>query len=172
MLEFNEDGDLYLDLATQGFLPELFHRWRVLGTNHVVSIVLCARVLYDSTDITHHGELLSRDPAVHRHFPGDASDTTSTWYKDFYKVVVDWETRTDWASVLPAVKEEVQVFYRRIMQLSPASIPTAMNGEPALDPTDEFIRLLRHSPMECVQVGRLAAAWEGNVLEAMNLVSL
>ena len=46
MWEFDEDGEMILEKCVHGFLPELFQRWKEVGTNHVVSIVLFSRVIY------------------------------------------------------------------------------------------------------------------------------
>jgi hypothetical protein len=47
MWEFDEDGDLFYEKALQGFLPELFSNWSLIGVNHLVSIVLFTRVYFE-----------------------------------------------------------------------------------------------------------------------------
>ena len=82
MFEFNEEGDLYVERATRGFLPDLFQRWRSLGTNHVVSIVLFTRVIYDPREVTMYFSVLSQDRAIMK------PELGGPWYKDFYKVCI------------------------------------------------------------------------------------
>jgi len=72
MWNFEEDGSLYHEKAIL-FLEDLFSRWDHIGTNHIVSIVLFARVFY--TD-----EEAARVPQ-----PVLLSET-GRHYKDFYKV--------------------------------------------------------------------------------------
>ncbi|KAL7753413.1 vacuolar membrane-associated protein iml1 [Sorochytrium milnesiophthora] len=66
-----------------------------------------------------------------------------TVYKDFYKVIVDLETRSDWMSVLPVLKREFNIFQRDILQQS-------VDG----------VVVIR---------GQVAPASQGNILEAVNL---
>src|SRR5438270_96951 len=37
MWEFDEDGEMMLEKCVHGFLPEMFKKWKEVGTNHVVS---------------------------------------------------------------------------------------------------------------------------------------
>jgi hypothetical protein len=71
MWEFDEDGEMFFEKCVYGFLPELFHKWKEIGTNHVVSIVMFSRVFYAS------------------HFDGCNRDQQGRFYKDFYRVLID-----------------------------------------------------------------------------------
>ena len=75
MWEFDDTGQLRIDLATSHFLPELFQRWASLNTNHICTIVLFARVYYNN-------------PSQDRRL----CDWNGRYYKDFYRVLVDWES--------------------------------------------------------------------------------
>lgn len=102
MWEFAQDSELMLEKALQGFLPDLFARWKEAGANHVVTIVLFARMVYDSgTPPLDSGY---QDPAVVQ------DPFTKVWRKDFYRVAADFESRTDWSTVLPMVKQAIQSF--------------------------------------------------------------
>lgn len=127
MWEFDEDGELYFEKAVSNFLPHLFTRWKDEGTNHVVSIVLFTRVFYE-TKID--------DPLI-----SQAAD--GRYYKDFYKVLADWETTDDWMSVIGPLKKE------------------QLNFQPNV--------LLRTEQGRKVVSGQISMAYEGNVLEAVNL---
>lgn len=72
MWTFEEDGSLYHEKAIL-FLEDLFNRWTKIGCNHLVTIVLFARVFYDEKERKRIPEpvLTSEDGRA---------------YKDFYKV--------------------------------------------------------------------------------------
>jgi hypothetical protein len=127
MWDFDGDGMLFYEKATQCFLPELFRRWREMSANHVVCIVLFTRVFYD--------------------FEGPdfapCHDVPNRWYKDFYKVIVDWETHHDWKPVLLALKREQIAFKRHVLEYYQKDYTTI--------------------------TGEISSARNGNVLEAINL---
>ncbi|KAI9497719.1 hypothetical protein BDB00DRAFT_784640 [Zychaea mexicana] len=130
MWEFDEDGELYFEKVVNNFLPELFNRWKEEGTNHVVSIVLFTRVFYDgNTDPFDH--LVSKSP-------------DGRYYKDFYKVIADWESTDDWMSVIAPLKEEQLTFQKDVL-------------------------MRKNKDEQSVVSGRISVAYEGNVLEAVNL---
>jgi hypothetical protein len=127
MWEFDEDGELYFEKAVSNFLPQLFSRWKDEGTNHVVSIILFTRVFYE-TKID--------DPLINQAADG-------RYYKDFYKVLADWETTDDWMSIIGPLKKE------------------QLNFQPNV--------LLRTEDGRKVVSGQISIACEGNVLEAVDL---
>jgi len=126
MWEFDEDGDLFYEKALEGFLPELFSNWSLIGVNHLVSIVLFTRVNFEDLS----PEDLSSHPAISvdnrfpfllffsflllfffvfvsiliPHFSYPSQRTRGRYYQDFYKVVIDREIRTDWKTVLTMLK--------------------------------------------------------------------
>ncbi|RKO93162.1 hypothetical protein BDK51DRAFT_18831, partial [Blyttiomyces helicus] len=134
MWEFDEDGDVFFEKCVHGFLPELFTKWKDLGANHVVSIVLFARIFYTeqaAADVFEDPVPLSRDPAGRP-------------YRDFYRVVVDWEIRPDWTQVLIPLKKEFFRFRRDVLQQNDGEGSTILSGH-------------------------ISSSSEGNVLEAINL---
>ncbi|ORY00219.1 hypothetical protein K493DRAFT_392196 [Basidiobolus meristosporus CBS 931.73] len=130
MWDFDEDGMLFFEKATHNFLPDLFTRWKELGTNHVASIVMFTRVFYEYSDE------LAKDGAL-------CQANENQWYKDYYKVVADWETRSDWSTAIIHLKKEFISFRKDILELR----------------VDKSIHLSGENTM----------AHEGNVLEAINL---
>ncbi|KAF9903622.1 vacuolar membrane-associated protein iml1 [Linnemannia zychae] len=147
MWEFDEDGDIFFERVIFGFLPQLFARWRGKRdgkteleppTNHVVSIVLFSRIFYQEEE-----EARFRIDG----YPGDQTglqrDEEGRYYQDFYKVVIDWEARTDWTTAIIPLKEEVMRYQRDIL-LRPAGQYSILSGENSF-------------------------AFEGNVLESINL---
>ncbi|KAG9288504.1 hypothetical protein G9A89_015710 [Geosiphon pyriformis] len=130
MWEFDEDGELFFEKAIDGFLPDLFHRWKEMGTNHVVSVVLFSRIFYE------YDENLVKEGIV-KH------DHQERWYKDFYKVIVDWEAHSDWMAAIVPLKKELLNYPQDI--------------------------LLRKKGDYEVLSGQNSCAFEGNILEAINL---
>ena len=43
-------GDLYFEKAVEGFLSDMFDKWKKYGSSHEVTIVLFSRCFYDATD--------------------------------------------------------------------------------------------------------------------------
>jgi hypothetical protein len=127
MWEFDEDGELYFEKAVSNFLPNLFSKWKDEGTNHVVSIVLFTRVFYETK---------IHDPLINQAADG-------RFYKDFYKVLADWETTDDWMTIIGPLKKE------------------QLNFQPNV--------LLRTEDKKKIVSGQISMAYEGNVLEAINL---
>ncbi|CAI2165990.1 19881_t:CDS:2 [Funneliformis geosporum] len=140
MWEFDEDGELYYEKAIDGFFTELFQRWKDLGTNHVVSIVLFTRAFYEYEDLTNDPEL-KNDKTLEQNLEGK-------WYKDFYKVIIDWETRADWSFALKLLKQELLQYQPNILLRERKT------------PNGETIKIL---------LGKNSYAFEGNILEAINL---
>ncbi|KAI9011749.1 hypothetical protein DFJ74DRAFT_645665 [Hyaloraphidium curvatum] len=138
MWEFAEDSELMVEKAVQGFLPELFAKWKDSGANHVVTIVLFTRIFYDGR---HPAEDDSADPAV------TIDPCTGRLKKDFFRVVADFESRSDWTTVLPIVKRAIGSFAESVL-CSYGSVTAAGGG---------------------TFVGSNSRSEEGCVLEAINL---
>ncbi|KAF9977679.1 vacuolar membrane-associated protein iml1 [Actinomortierella ambigua] len=148
MWEFDEDGEIHFEKVIFGFLPNLFSRWRgkrdgktelETPTNHVVSIVLFSRIFYQGEEEArfHIGQDDDKNGG------GLQRDEHGRYYQDFYKVVIDWEARTDWTTAIIPLKEEVMKYQRDIL-LRPAGEYEVVSGENSY-------------------------AFEGNILEAVNM---
>uniref|UniRef100_V5EW85 Vacuolar membrane-associated protein IML1 n=1 Tax=Kalmanozyma brasiliensis (strain GHG001) TaxID=1365824 RepID=V5EW85_KALBG len=147
MWEFDEDGEIYYEKALQGFIPELLRRWRAVPTNHILTVILFARVHYDET------ELHMLEGPIRQ-------DQRGRYYIDHYKVVVDLESNCNWDAVMTTLKEEFFRFQHDILLLRrPISGPAASHEELHA----ELIRDRVH------MAGRLSYSYEGNLLEAINL---
>ncbi|KAI8999202.1 hypothetical protein BC832DRAFT_227665 [Gaertneriomyces semiglobifer] len=149
MWDFDEDGELYFEKCVHGFLPELFSKWKTTGVNHVVSVVLFARIYYanEKDDDDDRGTPDTITPKV----VGDdeipiLTDFRGRRYRDFYKVIADWETRSDWSTLLPTLKRSFLSFLPSILQ------------QP--NPSNSGSTILS---------GTNSSASEGNILEAINL---
>eukprot|EP00124_Ichthyophonus_hoferi_P006216 Ihof_evm1s1317 gene=Ihof_evmTU1s1317 len=99
------DADqLPYERTVDGFLGEMFGRWRQLGCNHEVNIVLFSRTFFIPTD--------PNSPLVLTDFPSDQAESIlqkpdGRWYQDRYQVLTQGETRADWTSLGVMVKKEI-----------------------------------------------------------------
>lgn len=78
MWDFDIYGDLYFEKAVNGFLSDLFMKWKKNGSNHEVTIVLFSRTFYQASTLEefpqHMRECLQKD------YKG-------RYYEDFYRFV-------------------------------------------------------------------------------------
>ena len=51
MWEFDFFGDLYFEKTVNGFLSELYAKWKEMNCNHEVTIVLFSRTIYDAKSL-------------------------------------------------------------------------------------------------------------------------
>ncbi|XP_063239930.1 GATOR complex protein Iml1 isoform X2 [Bacillus rossius redtenbacheri] len=91
MWDFDIHGDLYFEKAVNGFLADLFQKWKKNGSNHEVTIVLFSRTFYAASNLEefpeHMRECLQQD------YKG-------RFYEDFYRVAVQNERYDDWCCTL------------------------------------------------------------------------
>jgi len=92
---------------TTGFLPEVFARWNDKGATHLVTIVLFARVHYTDEEV---GYLEENDLTL-----GLIKDYAGRWCKDFFRVIIDFERRTDWNLALAEIKRRIERSEREIL---------------------------------------------------------
>ena len=138
MFDFDEDGERYYEKALygqsftsaminpatdrslttfdrsryhSGFLPELFQRWKDAQANHVVTIILFARVFYNAAEIAHLANLKPQG----KFLTALQHDAYLGHYKDFYKVIVDFETRQEWHSIMPVLKQQMLETHEEIL---------------------------------------------------------
>jgi len=160
MWDFDADGsgEIMFNKVINGFLPELFKRWKHIKARHLVTIVLFTRLEYKrglARGFT-HPEWDVSDPSM-KHVTGDSS------YKDFYRVVVSDMPSTECSDILSQLKKEFKVFLRDVSIRKPApqdhlSLGTGLTAASADLP-------------DYVIAGRPSAAIRGNILEAINLAS-
>jgi hypothetical protein len=61
-------GDLYFEKAVEGFLSDMFQKWRKYGSSHEVTIVLFSRCFYDAVDRSQFPEKMQACIQVSHHF--------------------------------------------------------------------------------------------------------
>ncbi|XP_043858131.1 GATOR complex protein DEPDC5 isoform X2 [Dromiciops gliroides] len=96
MWDFDIYGDLYFEKAVNGFLADLFTKWKEKNCSHEVTVVLFSRTFYDAKSIDEF-------PEAHR--ASIRQDHEGRFYEDFYKVVVQNERREEWTSLLVTIKK-------------------------------------------------------------------
>ncbi len=181
-------GDVCYERAL-AFLSSLFERWASLGVSHSLTVVRFARCFADDAapasaqpraadaDASAGPDgpptaacAVSAQSAASATSVADASaagsaaagvreaplmrDVAGRQYTDYYKTVVESESRADWHSLLAPLRREILAFRSSLTRREPAT-STLPGGAPAVP--------LRARP------GRLSAAAQGNLLEAINL---
>ncbi|KAM3826448.1 GATOR1 complex protein DEPDC5 isoform 10-T15 [Vipera latastei] len=96
MWDFDIYGDLYFEKAVNGFLADLFTKWKEKNCSHEVTVVLFSRTFYNAKS-------LNEFPEMHR--CSVQQDHEGRFYEDFYKVVVQNERREEWTSLLVTIKK-------------------------------------------------------------------
>ncbi|CCG81213.1 Vacuolar membrane-associated protein iml15 / FY16936)) [Taphrina deformans PYCC 5710] len=151
MWDFEEDGELFYNKAIDGFLPELFKKWKSMNAHHLVSIVLFTRVSYQGAV----GPFcLLRQPTQPEQSDVDFTNTHEhlgkAFHNDFYKIVVDNVSSNHWESTLTELKRELHGFARDVLLQK---------------------RKFRSDEHAEAPFGSITTAMEGNILEAINLAA-
>lgn len=125
MWDFDIHGDLYFEKAVNGFLADLFQKWKKNGSNHEVTIVLFSRTFYHASSLeefpNHMRECLQHD--YRRRF-----------YEDFYRVVVQNERFEDWSNVLVQLRKLFTDYQKIVLEYHQKPgivIPKAVNSTAA-----------------------------------------
>ncbi|ETE67102.1 DEP domain-containing protein 5, partial [Ophiophagus hannah] len=79
MWDFDIYGDLYFEKAVNGFLADLFTKWKEKNCSHEVTVVLFSRTFYSAKS-------LNEFPELHR--CSVQQDHEGRFYEDFYKMLV------------------------------------------------------------------------------------
>lgn len=125
MWDFDIHGDLYFEKAVNGFLSDLFAKWKKNGSNHEVTIVLFSRTFYKAKSLEefpqHMKECLQKD-------------YRGRFYEDFYRVAVQNERYEDWCNVLLQLRRLFTDYQKIVLQYHERpnmEIPTAINSTAA-----------------------------------------
>ncbi|XP_011872141.1 PREDICTED: DEP domain-containing protein 5 isoform X3 [Vollenhovia emeryi] len=136
MWDFDIHGDLYFEKAVNGFLADLFQKWKKNSINHEVTIVLFSRTFYNATCLeecpNHMRECLQQD---HR----------GRFYEDFYRVAVQNERFEDWSNILVQLRKLFTDYQKIVLeyhQRPGISIPKAVNSTAA---QGNFLEMLNMS---------------------------
>ncbi|XP_055688137.1 GATOR complex protein Iml1 isoform X3 [Lutzomyia longipalpis] len=127
MWDFDIHGDLYFEKAVNGFLTDLFMKWKKLGCNHEVTIVLFSRTFYAAKSLdefpAHMRECLQMD------YKG-------RFYEDFYRVAIQNERNDDWSTILVELRRLFTGYQNTVLKyherpdiaIPPATNSTAAQG--------------------------------------------
>ncbi|KAH8252192.1 hypothetical protein KR026_011808 [Drosophila bipectinata] len=122
MWDFDIHGDLYFEKAVNGFLTELFQKWKKLSCNHEVTIVLFSRTFYAAKSLDEFPEHM-RDCLQ--------LDYKGRFYEDFYRVAIQNERCDDWCTVLGQLRKlftSYQATVLRYHEREQMKIPLATNS--------------------------------------------
>ena len=160
MWDFDSDGsgEIIFNKVVNGFLPALFKKWVALKVKHLVTIVLFARVEYDtgiSADFA--GTAVHNDYYTGIHTSGERRP-----YKDFYRVVVSEMASGEWTKILHQLKREFNHFRKDISTYHQTAMgPLFSTAEDSVDNADTINRIKADA----------SKAMYGNFLEAINMAS-
>ena len=162
MWDFDSEGsgEIMFTKVVNGFLPALFKKWVSLKAKHLVSIVLFARVEYD-TGLTSELAASVHDSAYHT---GIQIDGNKKPYKDFYRVVVSEMASGSWTTILYQLKREFK-FFRKDISMHRIDKVNGLNPQPRKSENGQRGALGTRIEAEP------SLAMYGNVLEAINLAS-
>ncbi|XP_053185290.1 GATOR complex protein DEPDC5 isoform X4 [Scomber japonicus] len=96
MWDFDIYGDLYFEKAVNGFLSDLFAKWKEKNCSHEVTVVLFSRTFYSAKTLDEFPEILRASIR---------QDHEGRFYEDFYRVVAQNERRDEWTSLLITIKK-------------------------------------------------------------------
>ncbi|XP_019122302.1 GATOR complex protein DEPDC5 isoform X7 [Larimichthys crocea] len=122
MWDFDIYGDLYFEKAVNGFLSDLFAKWKEKNCSHEVTVVLFSRTFYSAKTIEEFPETLRASIR---------QDHEGRFYEDFYRVVAQNERRDEWTSLLVTIKK-LFIQYPVLVRLKEAgSFPVGYNSTAA-----------------------------------------
>ncbi|XP_023248149.1 GATOR complex protein DEPDC5 [Copidosoma floridanum] len=125
MWDFDIHGDLYFEKAVNGFLADLFQKWKKNGCNHEVTIVLFSRTFYNATSLEEFPNYMKE--CLQQDYKG-------RFYEDFYRVAVQNERYEDWSNTLVQLRKlftDYQKFVLEYHQKPGIVIPKATNSTAA-----------------------------------------
>ncbi|XP_075160059.1 GATOR complex protein Iml1 isoform X3 [Haematobia irritans] len=125
MWDFDIHGDLYFEKAVNGFLTELFHKWKKLGSNHEVTIVLFSRTFYSAKSLDEFPEYMQECLQM---------DYKGRFYEDFYRVAIQNERNDDWCTILSQLRKLFTSYQSTVLNYHAregVQIPQAYNSTAA-----------------------------------------
>ena len=118
MWDFDINGDLYFEKAINGFLTDLFEKWKIQKCSHDVTIVLFSRTFYDSSDIKDFPESM-RGCLIKDHY-------SNRYYEDYYRVAVQNERYEDWSPILIRLRRLFNQYEKEVIQYHETEYPNIM----------------------------------------------
>ncbi|WAR01740.1 IML1-like protein [Mya arenaria] len=106
MWEFDINGDLYFEKAVNGFLCDLYAKWKEQNCLHDVSIVMFSRTFYDAQ---------SRDEFPPYMQDCLQQDHMGRFYEDFYRIVVQNERYDEWTGTIKQLRKNFYEYPKRVL---------------------------------------------------------
>ncbi|KAJ8683106.1 hypothetical protein QAD02_018898 [Eretmocerus hayati] len=125
MWDFDIHGDLYFEKAVNGFLADLFQKWKKNGSNHEVTIVLFSRTFYNASTLEEFPNCMRE--CLQQDYRG-------RFYEDFYRVAVQNERYEDWGNVLVQLRKLFTDYQKVVLeyhQKPGITVPKATNSTAA-----------------------------------------
>ncbi|CAG0888714.1 unnamed protein product [Darwinula stevensoni] len=122
MWDFDVHGDLYFEKAVNGFLCDLFTKWKKQGSNHEVTIVLFSRTFYKASSIEEFPDYMR---------PCLEQDHRGRFYEDFYRVAIQNERSEDWTMIVSQLKQAFYEYPKKVLschQRPSIHVPKAINS--------------------------------------------
>ncbi|CAF1052106.1 unnamed protein product [Adineta ricciae] len=142
MWDFDEQGDTYYEKAVDGFLMDLFTRWKSMSCQHDVTMTLFSRVFYDAKSLEDFPASLRQDINI---------DHRGKFYEDFYRVIYQNERYDDWTPRLAKIKQVLVNYKEDLVTYHKKQLPK--------EEADKMPN------------GTISCAADGNFLETLNLSS-
>lgn len=125
MWDFDIHGDLYFEKAVNGFLTDLFMKWKKMGCNHEVTIVLFSRTFYAAKSLDEFPPTMRECLQM---------DYKGRYYEDFYRVAIQNERNDDWSSILVQLRKLFTAYQSIVLHYHErpgVTIPSATNSTAA-----------------------------------------
>ena len=152
--EAEGSGEIMFHKVVNGFLPELFGRWRDIGVSHLVSIILFTRMEYEE-----HSAPKSYADGTDTNFNSYTGNGRSP-YRDFYHVLASDMISGQWSAILTQLKKQFKTFLRDVsIRLG------AVTEQPFI--TRDGLAAFEPGPLGTIE-GHPALAAKGNILEAIH----
>lgn len=143
MWDFDTQGNCYYEKCTDGFLPELFKRWRERKCSHYCTIAIFSRWFYYSA------KSLEDFPFVER--SKIQKDYRGRYYQDFYQLLIQNEHYEDWIQSIPKIKTAFHRYNQSIKDyMQNKGMPPAENSTAADGNVIETLVYLYFSFLGCV----------------------
>ncbi|XP_052240462.1 GATOR complex protein Iml1-like isoform X2 [Dreissena polymorpha] len=106
MWEFDINGDLYFEKAVNGFLTDLYAKWKEQNCLHDVTIVMFSRTFYDAQ---------TRDEFPQYMQECVQQDYAGRFYEDFYRIVVQNERYEEWTGTIKQLRKIFFEYRTRVL---------------------------------------------------------
>ncbi|XP_048241324.1 GATOR complex protein Iml1-like isoform X1 [Haliotis rufescens] len=106
MWDFDINGDLYFEKAVNGFLTDLFAKWKDQNCCHDVTIVLFSRTFYGARSLDDFPTEVQECLQV---------DYQGRIYEDFYRVVIQNERYEEWTNTLKLLRKYFNRYQMRVL---------------------------------------------------------